>query len=190
MKLYIIALASIVTALPAAAQQPDFAGMVNALQGISSANASNAASVVNFRELKKLLPATAADLRRTSAEGQKQSTMGITVSYAEARYEKEDASISIKITDTTGTGFMAMGAAAITMSEIDRESDDGFERTATLQGYKGLEKYNSSDKSGEIQVWVGARFLVEISGNGVPFESLSKAIAAIDLKALASIKPE
>ncbi len=190
MKLHIIALVSVVTVLPALAQQPDFAGMVKAMEGISSANVSNAASVVNFRELKKLLPATAADLKRTSAEGQKQSTMGITISYAEAQYEKDESSISVKITDTTGTGFMAMGAAAITMSEIDKETDDGFERTATLQGYKGLEKYNSSDKSGEIQVWVGARFMVEVNGNGVSFESLSKTLAAIDLKALAAIKPE
>jgi hypothetical protein len=32
--------------------------------------------------------------------------------------------------------------------------------------------------------------MVEVTGNGVSFESLSKTLAAIDLKALAAIKPE
>jgi hypothetical protein len=47
-----------------------------------------------------------------------------TISYAEAQYAKEDESISVKITDTTGTGFMAIGAAAITMSEIVKDDLD------------------------------------------------------------------
>ena len=190
MKLPTIAIVAVLTVSSAVAQQqPDFQNMLNALQGLSAASASNSAAVVNFRELKKLLPASVAGIKRTRAEGQKQSTMGITVSYAEAEYANDGASITVKITDTTGTGFMAIGAAAITMTEIDSESDDGFERTATLQGYKGVEKYNSAAKSGEIQIWVAGRFMVEVSGNGVTFESLSKAVAALDLKALAAIMP-
>lgn len=69
--------------------------------------------VVDFRELKALLPESLGDLKRTNAEGEKSGAMGFTVSKAEADYNNEDYSkrIDLEITDISGaTGFTGLAA--------------------------------------------------------------------------------
>ena len=60
--------------------------------------------VVDFRDLKALLPESLGDLKRANAEGEKSSAMGFTISKAEADYNNEDysQSMDIEITDLAG----------------------------------------------------------------------------------------
>jgi hypothetical protein len=81
-----------------------------------------------------------------------------------------------------------LGAAAFANLEIDKETEDGYERTTTLGGRKALEKYDGKTKHGEIKVFVGSRYIVEIDSHDVPPELLKKAAASVDLAKLEALK--
>lgn len=137
--------------------------------------------VVNFRTLKALLPEKLMGLERTDFEGEKSGGFGITVSKASATYEDDEASFDVEIIDTGGFGFAKIGLAAYTNIEIDRESNDGFERTYDEGGIKFHEKYESDMKTGFIKAFVDERFLVNIEGDGVSEQQLRGSIKQIPL---------
>jgi hypothetical protein len=172
------------------AQQPG-AGDLNALMGALGQvmqGGTNAASVVDFRELKGLLPTELPGLKRMAASGEKTSAMGMTISFAEGRYVSGDSSIEIKMSDYGGSGLASMMAAGWAMQEVDRETETGFERTTTISGHKAMEKFDGADKGGSTEVLVAGRFLVEVTGNNVTAEAIKAAVEKIDLAKLAALK--
>lgn len=148
------------------------------------------ADPVNFRELKALLPEKAAGLKRTEATGEKSGAMGFVISRAEARYGDEgDGTLHIEIFDTGGiAGIGTMALATWTMADIDKETATGYEKTTTLEGYKGFEKYDSQRKSGELNVLVADRFVVNINGNGLSMSKLKDVLSDLDLDKLSELK--
>ena len=110
-----------------------------------------------------------------------------TISQAEGVYGGQGGRIEVKLIDAGAMGAM-FGAAAIAGLEIDKENDDGYERTTTLAGRKALEKYDNKTKRGELKIFVGGRFVVEIDGHDVPAETLQKAVASLDLAKLEALK--
>ncbi|GBD88248.1 hypothetical protein BMS3Abin03_02183 [bacterium BMS3Abin03] len=149
--------------------------------------------VVNFRKLKELLPEELDGMKRTSSSGEKTNSFGIKVSQAEGEYNSEDnrQSINIKIIDLGSMkGLAGMTAFAWSWAEIDKETDNGYEKTFEYKGHKAYEKYNSEYKNGEVQVMVAKRFMVEIKGNDVPMEAIHSALDKIDLDALSNMKDE
>lgn len=176
------------------AQQAQPQGMEEALKALGTlmSGGTNAAPVVDFRDLKALLPATLQGMKRTNASGEKSAAMGMTVAYAEGTYEADGGgTINIKLSDNGGLGgIMAFAQASWAATEIDRESDTGFERTTTYGQHKAHEEYDNSGKYGKIEVLVGGRFMVEVSGNDVPFGSIQAAVKQVDLNKLATLKPK
>jgi len=147
--------------------------------------------VVDFRELKALLPEAIGDLKRTNAEGEKSGAMGFTISKADADYNNEDYSqrIDIEITDMTGaSGFAGLAAWGWAMVDIDKETDTGYEKTIKYKGHKAFEKYNNQDQYGSIEVLVSGRFMVAVNGNNVPITVIKSAIDAIDIGKLEAMK--
>lgn len=146
-------------------------------------------ALVDFRELKKLLPEKVGAFERKSATGEKAGAMGMGVSKARGEYQTAAGEkLRIEILDTAGmAAMMAFGLGAV---EIDKETEDGYERTVTLDGYKGLEKYNGKSKRGELKLLVGNRFIVEIDGRGVSMDAVSEARKSLDLGALAALAPQ
>lgn len=150
-----------------------------------------AAGTVDYKELKALLPEKVGDLKRTGATGEKSGAMGMAVANAEGTYEGGDANLRIKITDMGGMGGLgAIAQAGWAMTEVDRESDDGYERTIKFKGFKALEKYDTKSKRGEMNVLVGARFQVEVDGDSVTPEQIKAALEAVDLQKLSTLKPK
>ena len=151
--------------------------------------------VVNFRELKALLPESIGDLKRTSASGEKTNSFGIKVSLAKGKYilqsEGENKNITIKITDMGSIkGAMGMAAFAWSMAEIDKETDTGFERTFEYKGHKAHEEYDTKYNNGKVQVLVAKRFIVEIDGSNVSWEMLREALNSVPIDELESKKNE
>ena len=146
-------------------------------------------ATVDFRKLKDMLPTEAAHLTRKSASGEKNGAAGMTFSTATARYENADNTQNIELTvvDAGGTA-MLMGMAAWSMIEMDKEDDNGYERTTKMGDHKAYEKYNKTDKSGETAVLVKNRFIVTAKGNGIDPDALKSAIEAVDLDKLADLK--
>ncbi|MBN1542753.1 hypothetical protein JW992_11460 [candidate division KSB1 bacterium] len=137
---------------------------------------------VDFRELKALLPESLPQFNRENAQGEKTSAFGVRVSQAEADYRYGEQEIHIEITDMGGVkSFIAFAGAAWMMTDIDRESDSGYEKTITYKGHRGFEEYDSESNFGEIQLIVSNRFMIEINGRDVKMEEIEKTLDRIDL---------
>ena len=172
-----------------AQQQPNMEEMMKAMGAAMAVLSSNAVPVVDFRDLKALLPAELKGMKRTTATGEKNGAMGMTVSHAEGRYENGGgSSIQIKLTDMGGTGAMSYMNLGWATAQIDRETDEGYEKTTTVGGHKAIEKYNTTGKDGEVQVLVNKRFMVEVHGNNVPMDTIKAALGQVDLTKLAALK--
>ncbi|MCE6988456.1 hypothetical protein [Dyadobacter sp. CY323] len=145
---------------------------------------------VDFRKLKEILPEELSGLKRTESTGEKSGAMGFTVSTAEGKYRgNSDESIDVEIIDTGGiAGVSTMALAAWSMADIDKETTTGYEKTTKIDGYKAFEKYNNESKSGEINVLVGDRYLVNIEGNNVSIDQIKGILKEIDLSELAALK--
>ena len=163
---------------------------MNALGAAMGGAAGAKVETVDYKILKEMLPGDVAGLNRTEATGEKTSAMGMQISNANGRYSNDaGASMTIKITDIGSmTGLAGMAAYAWAATEMDRESDTGYEKTSTFNGYKSHEKYDKSSKSGEISVLVGNRFVAEVSGNDVDMNAMKDALTKVDLKKLDGMK--
>jgi hypothetical protein len=177
-------------ALPPIDMQKAAEQLSSAMQKMQqSANKGEPVTVVDFRKLKELLPESLPGMKRMEAKGQKTSQMGISCSQATGEYSAEDAgSAQIEIMDSGSMkGFMQFGAGL--MGEVDNETETGYERTVTVQGYKGVESFDGENKSGDLKLFVEGRFMVTIEVSDVAKgDFLQAAAAKIDLKKLAALK--
>lgn len=129
--------------------------------------------VVNFRKLQEFLPKTElAGFARQKPAGETTSAFGMSSSEAYVLYEKGSGdnvvSIEVKISDLAGVPFGQMGASMIGAMEFENETETGYEKSVQVQGFRGTEKVDRSEenRSSEIQLLVGNRFLVELKGSG------------------------
>jgi len=140
---------------------------------------------VSTGTLKDFLPATLAGMKQGETDVRQMGMMGIKAAAAQADYEAGDATLELMIMDLGNvSGPMRMGIAGWTMAQIDRQTDTGYEKTVTYQGYKGMEEYDRQTKHGEFRIFVGDRFVVEITGDNATMETIKKAMGEIDLKKL------
>lgn len=156
-----------------------------------SFNEGKKVNPVDFRDLKALLPEQIGTMKRTNASGEKTAAMGFNISKAEADYKEEggDKRIDVQITDLGSvSGLTAFAAYGWYGAEIDKETEDGYERTFTYKGNKGYEKYNNKYKDGDLSVLVAKRFVVEINGNNVTMDEMKAALDMIDIGKLEGMK--
>jgi hypothetical protein len=169
------------------------ADAMNALSAaMGAANGGKKVETIDASVLKGMLPADLAGMKRTEASGEKSSAMGINVSTAEGRYtDNSGKSMNVKITDIGSmTGLAGMATYAWASTTIDRETETGYEKTSTFNGYKSHEKYDKASKDGELSTLVGGRFAVEVSGSGVTMDDIKDAMTKVDLKKLESMKDQ
>lgn len=144
---------------------------------------------VDFRALKELLPKEVDGLARKEATGEKNGAAGFTFSTATAKYANDDNTETIELTLVDGGGSgMLMGLAAWSMIEVDKETEDGYEKTGTMGDYKSYEKYDNGEKSGEIAVLVNKRFIATAKGRGASMDRLKATLDDVDLKKLGDLK--
>ena len=141
---------------------------------------------VDFRELRDLLPAELAGLPRKSAGGEKTGAFGVNITTATGRYGADEGPrLEVTITDLGAMGpAAAMASFGWTTTEVDRESNEGYERTMQYKGRKGLEQYTTADRSGSAKVMTGGRFMVEITGYDIEPAQLKTAAESFDFDAL------
>lgn len=163
---------------------------VNSMQQMAEeAEKNGPVETVDFRALKELLPADADGLPRKEATGEKAGAMGFKISTASGEYANAEGTeqIDLDIVDAGGTGAL-MGLAAWSMIDVDKETENGYERTGKIGDYKSYEKYDNANKDGEIAVLVKNRFVVTVKGTGVSAEKLKATLEDVDLDKLADMK--
>ena len=144
---------------------------------------------IDFRSLKELLPADIDGLARKEATGEKNGAAGFSISTATGKYANADGSETVELSLVDGGGSaMMMGLAAWSMIEVDKETENGYEKTSTMGDYKSYEKYDNADKSGEIAVLVNKRYIATAKGHGISMDKLKAALEAVGLPKLAELK--
>jgi hypothetical protein len=173
-----------------AAQAQDMAkGMEQMAQGLQQLAGGDQKPVepVAFRDLQAVFP-TVEGWTMGKPTGERM-TMPVNFSQAEVTYTKGDASVEASVIDS---GFHQLLVAPYTMflsAGYERQTEDGYEKSASVAGHPGWERWNDADKSGELNAFVGKRFLVKFEGQGLADAQVLHAFAkAADLNKLASLK--
>lgn len=149
-------------------------------------DAAEALEVADFQVLKALLPAQAGGLDRTNTSGQKTNAMNIVTSYAEGIYEGGASRITLKVQDVgTMQGLTALGYGWL-VGQSETETDTGYERTGTYNGHPSHERFSSEggSTSGQLEIFVGKRYLVSAEGSGVTMEQIKATVDAVDVSKL------
>ena len=148
--------------------------------------------VVPFRELKALMPERVDGLARERHFGETKSMFGLRYSVAEAVYGSGERRVEASLTDAGGGGAVIRSLVGFTAFEVDKETEEGSERTFDLDGYKAYEKVRTRGGRTEssLVVLVNDRFVVNLRGEGVEGEALVTAFRDFDLAALPASQTE
>lgn len=142
---------------------------------------------VSFRDLQSVFPDQLAGWERDNPTGERM-TQPVSFSEATVNFTKGDASLALKITDTGFSQLMLAPYAMFLTAGYEKETADGYEKSTKVGDYPAWTTWNKAGKSGELNVVVGNRFLVQIEGNGLADEKpLSQLAAATNLKKLADL---
>jgi len=149
-------------------------------------NAENGETVevMNFRDLKAILPDKLLGMDRTKHTGEKTGAMGFTISQAEAKYQEDDKSIDVTVLDAGQMGIAKLGMVAWANVSIDREGDFGYERTTEIDGHKAFEKWDADSGVGELTFFYDDRFIISLKGKKLGEDDLRKALNRIDYEDL------
>ena len=165
-----------------------FEAMGRAMAAAATGNA-NAKPVdpVDFKELQAMLPEIPG-WAKSDPEAERM-TSPVSFSFASRRYKKDNLEITEKITDS---GFNQMLVAPLSMmlaAGYAKETSEGFEKSTTVAGFPAFEKWDKSDKSGGLTVFVNQRFVVELEGTGMADnKELQAFLTRTDLTKLAALK--
>ncbi|MEO8738068.1 MAG: Yip1 family protein [Casimicrobiaceae bacterium] len=173
------------SARPGSSNAVDPAAAMSAVGQIMAGG--NDVQIIDFHELKAMLPASLPGMQRTEASGQGGEAMGVKSSNATGRYTNgSGGSIRIEITDLGSmAGLAALAGKAD--SNMEKETSTGYERTRKVDGQLTHERYDRRAKSGAVGVLVANRFSVTVEGSGVEAAALSDALKAVDLSSLAAM---
>jgi hypothetical protein len=142
---------------------------------------------VAFKTLQTQLP-TMADWEMREPRGERM-TMPMPYSQISARYRKDEANIDVQIMDT---GMAPMLIAPWTMmmtSGYSKETNDGYEKATAINGNPAVEKWNTRDNRGELNILLGKRFMVTVKGHRLSGISDVHAFAsAMNFDAIAALK--
>jgi hypothetical protein len=181
------------TAVAALTLSIGFAAAVPPARAEDKKDAPKAAESVDFRKLKELMPAELGGLKRTSNNGEKNKIGELSITQVSANYGKDDDEgkaprIEVQVIDYSSTQMAQGLAAAWTLAEIDKESDDGFEKTQKFAGQPGRISWQKEGKHGEVQVLVGGRYVVTVNTYNVASDQLAKIAEALPLAKIAELK--
>lgn len=171
----------------AAKGMEDFA---KAMQGMAAAlggnNGGKTSEPVSFRDLQAALP-TVAGWTMDKPKGERMSAP-VAFSQTEARYSNGKQSIEVKIVDSAFNQILVAPWAMFLTAGYEKETDDGYEKSTTLAGQPGFEKWNSERKDGEINLVVAKRFLVSVEGDGLSdVKELHEFAGKVDFGKLAAL---
>jgi hypothetical protein len=173
-----------------AQQQPNIQDL---LQAFSQGGQGAAVELVDFRELKKLMPEEIEELKRSGLSGEKTSgPLGnFSVVTVEATYAGEDgATLALKVTDLGAMPTIgAMAQFGWANAEVDRETDELREYTTEIQGHRGYVKYNRKYRTGNTSIMADGRLTFEIRGRQVSKEIMDAAAEALPVKKMLALVP-
>ncbi len=171
-------------ATPEAAAQAARDAM-NTMLGAATGKAAGAAFPP--AQLKAFLPDTSTSLPRESIEAQGGAAMGLAGSSANAVYHQGDRRLSLSITDAGGAGGL-LAATAWAQITLDRETADSVEKVRREGKRTVREEYSKNGSHAQYMVILDNGVLVQGDGESLGIDDVKKAVQAIDLSSLESLK--
>jgi hypothetical protein len=142
------------------------ADMAKAMQGMAAAVGGAGAGdgkpvePVATDALKATLP-TVAGWDMSAPEAQRM-TSPIAFAQVEADYKQGEREIELTVVDTGYAQMLIAPWSMFLTSGYSRENSDGYEKSVSIAGNPGFEKWDSSSKRGELNIFAGKRFMVSV----------------------------
>lgn len=145
------------------------------------------AEPVKFQDLIALLPQIEGwEMQKPTGE---RMTSPFATANAKATYTKGDERIEVEIIDSAFNQLLLTPIAMFLQAGYSQESTSGYEKSSTVNGQPGWEKWNSDAKDGEVNALVNKRFLVNIEGSNIKDPQVLKDVAQkMDFGRLASLQ--
>jgi hypothetical protein len=134
---------------------------------------------VAIDDLKALLPIDLSGYERSNLETSSSGTGDVQIGLAKADYRKGEASFQLSVTDLGPMGAMAALASGMGAQQT-KETADGYEKIATIDGRLVSEEWNRQSKFGKYSVVVADRFAVGAEGTADSVDDLKRAVQAVD----------
>ncbi len=171
----------------AAKGMEDFA---KAMQGMAAAmggaNGGKPSEPVSFRDLQTAFP-TVSGWTMDKPKGERM-TAPVAFSQTETRYKNGDQEIEVKIVDSAFNQILVAPWAMFLTAGYEKETDEGYEKSTTISGNPGFEKWNDQRKDGELNIVVAKRFLVSVEGDRLTdMKQLQEFAAKIDFAKLGAL---
>jgi hypothetical protein len=165
-----------------------FEGLARAMEGVAKSGAEGAAAEpVSFRDLETALP-DVPGWTRDAPRGERM-TSPIPFSQAEADYASGGARVEARIVDSAFNQLLMAPWAMFLTAGYERETSDGYERSVQIDGHPGFERWESANRSGELNLVIARRFLVTIEGHDIDDPKVLRDFAdRIDKGRLAALK--
>ncbi len=144
-------------------------------------------AAVDPASLQALLPETLGRYRRVEVSSSSASAAGMGGSAAEGRYESGDGSFDLTVSDIAAAGAIAALGSAFKV-QANRETETGYEKTATVGGRMVTEKWDRQAGHGSYGVLVSDRFMVEADGKVPSVDVLKAAVNSVGLAKLEAMK--
>ncbi|MCA1561417.1 MAG: hypothetical protein LC753_02225 [Acidobacteria bacterium] len=163
--------------------------MAKGLEAMAGGGSGDAKPVnpVSFRDMQALFP----DLdgwEKAKPIGERMSSP-FSYSQAEVAYTKGDSRLELKMVDSGFNQLLLTPYAMFLQAGYEKETSDGYEKSTTVNGQPGWEKWNAAGKDGELNALVGKRFLVRIEGRQIEDTKVLHDLAGrIDMGKLAALK--
>ena len=158
------------------------------LEGMAS-GAGDAKTVepVSFRDLQTFFP-DLAGWEKAKPTGERM-TAPFAFSQAEARYHKDGSRIEIKIVDSGFNQLLVTPYAMFMQAGYEKETASGYEKATSVGGQLGWEKWNTDGNDGEVNAFVGKRYILTVEGRNVEgIKVMHDVLAQMDLEKLAALK--
>ena len=160
--------------------------MANAFAGGTGADGKKIEPIA-FQTLQAHLPKVSG-WEMDEPEGQRM-TMPVPFSQVETDYRKGDAQVELTIVDTGFAQLLIAPWSMMLAAGYESETSDGYEKSVNIGGNPAVEKWNKRDKSGELNILVGKRYMVTIDGRDIAdIKDLHQFASAMNLNAIAALK--
>jgi hypothetical protein len=169
------------------------ADMAKAMQGMAAAVGGGGTGdgkpvePVATDALKATLPTVAGwEMSPPKAE---RMTSPIAFSQVEADYKQGEKEIELSVVDTGYAQMLIAPWSIFLASGYSRENSDGYEKSVSVAGNPGFEKWESNSKRGELNIVAGKRFMVSVKSRDLAdTKVLHEFVSKIDFAKLAALK--
>lgn len=141
-------------------------------------------TAIDPEELKTVLPGgLPGGFQKGDVSSASGGAAGLAGSSAKAVYNKDDANLTVTVTDMGALGAMA-ALGGIMGAQSSEESPTHYSRMKQVDGRTTMEEYNSDSKSGTYSILVGNRIMVEVEGSNASMDEIKSAMSTIDLSSV------